>query len=39
MSYHLRVDDNGLVKAKKVDPNFENMGQVFADLLERIKGN
>lgn len=39
MSYHLYIDDNGLVTAKKVDPDFENMGQVFSDLLERIKGN
>ena len=38
-SYDLIVDSNGIVTAKKVNPSFENMDQIFSDLLERIKGN
>lgn len=39
MSYELNIDNKGLVTAIKTEPNFDNMGQVFSDLLERIKGN
>lgn len=38
-SYDLKVDELGQLSAVRNDPNLENMGQAFSELLTRMGGN
>jgi inner membrane protein len=38
-SYDLTIDEEGKVTAVKNDPKMDNVGEIFSELMDRIKGN